>query len=118
RCRSCGRCAGVLRIIAGFVVAEAAVAEQLRPFADTARTSTLVSQESLMAWVFFLRRRDEPPPAVLLEPIAAEVLRLPGATAAERRDAARAHVPAAFLEVFENQLPEMAAEVAAGRAGV
>src|SRR5262245_7550302 len=46
-------------ILAGFCVAEDAVAEQLTPFADAARNGKLLSQESLMAWVFFLQRRDE-----------------------------------------------------------
>ena len=43
---------------------------------------------------------------------------MPGADAAERRAAARAHVPAAFLELFEERLPAMAAELAAGRTGL
>jgi ribonucleoside-diphosphate reductase beta chain len=105
-------------LLAGFCVAEAAVAEQLTPFADAAREATLVSQESLMAWVFFLQRRDEQRHAVLFDRIGAEVLGLPGATAAERRAAAQAHVPAAFLELFEERLPGMAAEIAAGRSGL
>ena len=71
-----------------------------------------------MAWVFFLQRRDEQRHALLFDRIAAEVLGLPGADAGERRDAARAHVPAAFLELFEERLPAMAAELAAGRTGL
>ena len=94
------RRARLMTLLAGFCVAEDAVAEQLSPFADAARAATLVSQESLMAWVFFLQRRDEQRHAVLFDRIAAEVLRLPGADAAERRAAARTHVPAAFLELF------------------
>jgi ribonucleoside-diphosphate reductase beta chain len=108
----------LMTLLAGFCVAEDAVAEQLSPFADAARGATLDSQESLMAWVFFLQRRDEQRHALLFDRIAAEVLRLPGADAAERRAAARAHVPAAFLEVFEERLPAMAAELAAGRTGL
>jgi ribonucleoside-diphosphate reductase beta chain len=108
----------LLKILAGFCVAEEAVAEHLTPYADAARAATLVSQETLMAWVFFLQRRDEQRHAVLFDRIAAEVLGLPGDTPAERRDAARAHVPAAFLEVFEQQLPAMASELAAGRAAL
>ena len=53
---------------------------------------------------------------MLFDRIGAEVLGLPGDSPAERRDAARAHVAPAFLEVFEQQLPAMAAELAAGRA--
>jgi ribonucleoside-diphosphate reductase beta chain len=105
-------------LLAGFCVAEEAVAEQLTPFADAARQATLPSQESLMAWVFFLQRRDEQRHALLFDRIAAQVVELPGATAAERRAAARAHVPAAFLELFEERLPAMAAELAAGRTGL
>jgi ribonucleoside-diphosphate reductase beta chain len=112
------RRARLMTLLAGFCVAEDAVAEQLSPFADAARAATLVSQESLMAWVFFLQRRDEQRHAVLFDRIAAEVLRLPGADAAERRSAARTHVPAAFLELFEQRLPGMAAELAAGRTGL
>jgi ribonucleoside-diphosphate reductase beta chain len=108
----------LMTLLAGFCVAEDAVAEQLTPFADAAREATLPSQESLMAWVFFLQRRDEQRHARLFDRIGAEVLGLPGATAAERRAAARAHVPAAFLELFEERLPAMAAELAAGRTGL
>jgi ribonucleoside-diphosphate reductase beta chain len=108
----------LLTILAGFCVAEEAVAEHLTPYADAARAATLESQESLMAWVFFLQRRDEQRHAVLFDRIAAEVLGLPGDSAAARREAARAHVPAAFLEAFEEQLPATAAELAAGRTGL
>ncbi len=108
----------LMTLLAGFCVAEDAVAEQLTPFAGAAREATLVSQESLMAWVFFLQRRDEQRHAQLFDRIAAEVLGLAGADAAERRDAARAYVPAAFLELFEERLPAMAAELAAGRTGL
>ena len=108
----------LMTLLAGFCVGEGAVAEQITPFADAAREATLASQESLMAWVFFLQVRDEQRHALLFDRIAAEVLRLPGATAAERRVAARAHVPPAFLELFEERLPAMAAELAAGRTGL
>ncbi|MGH2950344.1 MAG: ribonucleotide-diphosphate reductase subunit beta [Solirubrobacteraceae bacterium] len=105
-------------LLAGFCVAEDAVAEHLTPFADAARGATLASQESLMAWVFFLQRRDEQRHAQLFDRIAAEALGLSGPTPADRRAAARAHVPAAFLELFEERLPAMAAELAAGRTGL
>jgi ribonucleoside-diphosphate reductase beta chain len=108
----------LMTLLAGFCVAEEAVAEQLTPFADAARQATLSSQESLMAWVFFLQRRDEQRHAQLFDRIAAEVLGLAGSAAAERRAVARAHVPAAFLELFEVRLPAMAAELAAGHTGL
>ena len=99
-------------------MAEDAVAEHLTPFADAARGAKLASQESLMAWVFFLQRRDEQRHAKLFDRIGAEVLGLPGATPAERREAARAHVTPALLELFEQRLPEVAAELAAGHTGL
>jgi ribonucleoside-diphosphate reductase beta chain len=105
-------------LLAGFCVGEEAVAEHLTPFADAAREATLASQESLMAWVFFLQRRDEQRHARLFDRIAAEVLGLAGATPAERRAEARAHVPAAFRELFEVRLPAMADELAAGHTGL
>jgi ribonucleoside-diphosphate reductase beta chain len=105
-------------LLAGFCVAEEAVAEHLEPFAKVARESTMASQESLMAWVLFLQRRDEQRHARLFDRIADEVLELPGATPAERRGAARAHVPPAMLDLFEERLPAMAAELAAGRNGL
>jgi len=108
----------LLTLLAGFCVAEDAVAEHLTPYSDAARQATLMSQESLMAWVFFLQRRDEQRHAALFDRIGADVLRLPGDTAAERRAAAREHVPAAFLELFEERLPAMATELAAGRTGL
>jgi ribonucleoside-diphosphate reductase beta chain len=105
-------------LLAGFCVGEEAVSEELTPFADAAREAKLASQESLVAWVFFLQRRDEQRHALLFDRIAAEVLGLPGATPAERRGAARAHVPPGVLELFEERLPAMAAELAAGRTGL
>jgi ribonucleoside-diphosphate reductase beta chain len=108
----------LMTLLAGFCVAEDAVAEQLTPFADAARKAKLASQESLMAWVFFLQRRDEQRHARLFDRIGAEVLGLAGDTPAERRAAARAHVPPAMLELFEERLPAMASELAAGRAGL
>jgi ribonucleoside-diphosphate reductase beta chain len=105
-------------LLAGFHVAEDAVAEHIEPFANTAREASLASHESLVAWVFFLQRRDEVRHALLFDRIAAEVLGLPGATPAERRAAARAHVPADVLELFDVRLPALAAELTAGRAGL
>jgi ribonucleoside-diphosphate reductase beta chain len=98
-------------LLAGFCVAEDAVSEQLTPFADAA-------ENSLVAWVFFLQRRDEDRHVRLFDRIADEVLALPGDTPGERRAAAREHVPAGVLELFEERLPALAAELAAGRAGL
>jgi ribonucleoside-diphosphate reductase beta chain len=95
-------------LLAGFCVAEEAVSEHLTPF-------TRATDDTLAAWVFFLQRRDEERHALLFDRVAAEVIGLPGATPAERRAAARAHVPPRVLELFEMRLPAMATELAAGR---
>jgi ribonucleoside-diphosphate reductase beta chain len=94
-------------------VAESAVAEHLTPFADAAE-----HVDSMMMWIFFLQRRDEERHAMFFDRIAAEVLGLSGDTPAERRAAARGLVPEALLELFEVKLPAVAAELAAGRAGI
>jgi ribonucleoside-diphosphate reductase beta chain len=112
------RRARLTTLLAGFCVAEQAVAEQLLPYGNAAKATDMASEESLIAWVFFLQRRDEARHARLFDRIAAEVLELPGETAGERRAAAREHVPAGVLELFEERLPAMAAELAAGRAGL
>ena len=98
-------------LLAGFRVAEDAVAEHLAPFGEAANNS-------LVAWVLYLQRRDEQRHAMIFDRVAAEVLELPGDTKDERRDAAREHAPAGVLELFEERLPAMAGELAAGRAGV
>jgi ribonucleoside-diphosphate reductase beta chain len=100
-------------LLAGFCVAEDAVAEHLTPFADIAE-----HVDTMMMWIFFLQRRDEDRHAQFFDRVAAEVLGLPGQTPAERRAAARAYVPPALLELFEVRLPAIAAELAAGRAGI
>jgi ribonucleoside-diphosphate reductase beta chain len=112
------RRARLLKLLAGFRVGEDAVAAQIAPFADVARETKLASQESLMAWVFFLQRRDEQRHAQFFDRIASEVLALPGDTVPDRRSAARAHVPDAFAELFEQRLPAVAADLAAGHAGL
>jgi ribonucleoside-diphosphate reductase beta chain len=108
----------LMALLAGFCVAEDAVASELKPFSDAARKATLTSQENLVAWVFFLQRRDEQRHARLFDRIGREVLGLAGADPAERRAAARAHAPAGMLDLFEVRLPAMAAELSAGRTGL
>jgi ribonucleoside-diphosphate reductase beta chain len=105
-------------LLAGFRVAEDAVAEELAPFAGAARAAQLASHESLVAWVFYLQRRDEQRHTQFFDRVAAEVLGLSGDTPAERRQAAREHAPPGLLELFEERLPAMAAELAAGRTGL
>ena len=105
-------------LLAGFRVAEDAVAEQLTPFVAAVNRETLASQESLVAWTFSLQRRDEQRHARLFDRIAAEVLRLPGETPEERRAAARESATPAILELFEELLPTMSAELTAGESGL
>ena len=71
-----------------------------------------------MAWVFFLQRRDEERHARFFDRVAGEVLGLPGDTPDERRAAARTEAPPAMVELFEERLPAMAAEIAAGSKGL
>jgi ribonucleoside-diphosphate reductase beta chain len=97
-------------LIAGFRVAEDSVAEHLTPFADVAE-----HVDSMMMWIFFLQRRDEDRHTQFFDRLVAEVLGLPGDTPAERLAAAREHVPAALLALFEERLPAMASELAAKR---
>ncbi|HKO27959.1 MAG TPA: hypothetical protein VJU80_10915 [Solirubrobacteraceae bacterium] len=100
-------------LLAGFRVAEDSVAEHLTPFADRAE-----HVDTMMMWIFFLQRRDEDRHAVFFDRVASEVLRLAGDTPAERLAAAREHVPPAFLQLFEERLPAVAAELAAGQTGI
>ena len=101
----------LIPLVAGFRVAEDAVAEHLAPFGQ-------VANNSLVAWVLFLQRRDEQRHAMFFDRVAAEVLKLPGDTKDERRDEARELAPAGVLELFEERLPAMAGELAAGRTGL
>jgi len=98
-------------LLAGFRVADAAVSEHLEPFGDAAKNS-------LVAWVMFLQRRDETRHARFFDRVAAEVLKLPGDTEEERRDAARELAPPGILELFDERLPAMSAELAAGQTGL
>jgi ribonucleoside-diphosphate reductase beta chain len=94
------RRARLTTLLAGFRVAEDAVAEHLAPFGDAA-------ENSMVMWVLYLQRRDEVRHAALFDRIAAE-----------RLEAARAHAPAGVLELFDEQLPAAAGELAAGRTGL
>ncbi|HEY6761499.1 MAG TPA: hypothetical protein VI318_18510 [Baekduia sp.] len=105
------RRARLTTLLAGFRVAEDAVAEEIAPFGDAANNS-------LVAWVMFLQRRDEQRHARFFDRVAEEVLGLDGATPAERRAAARQYAPAGVLELFEERLPALSAELAAGRVGL
>jgi ribonucleoside-diphosphate reductase beta chain len=95
------------KLLAGFRIADDAVSQHLVPFGPAAKNS-------LVAWVIYLQRRDEERHARFFDRVAAEVLGLPGDTKEERRLAARELAPPGMLELFEEQLPAMAAEMAKG----
>jgi ribonucleoside-diphosphate reductase beta chain len=98
-------------LLAGFRIADDAVSEHLEPFGAAAN-------DSLVAWVIYLQRRDEQRHATFFDRVAAEVLGLPGDTKEDRRAAARQLAPPGILELFEERLPAMAAELADGRLGL
>ena len=100
-------------LLAGFRVAEDSVAEHLVPFADRAE-----HVDTMMMWLFFLQRRDEDRHTQLFDRIAGEVMQLSGDTPDERRVAARALIPDALAELFEERLPSLARELADGRAEI
>jgi ribonucleoside-diphosphate reductase beta chain len=96
------------KLLAGFRIADDAVSQHLVPFGPAANNS-------LVAWVIYLQRRDEERHARFFDRVVGEVLGLPGDTKDERRAAARELAPAGILELFEEQLPAMSAEMAEGR---
>jgi ribonucleoside-diphosphate reductase beta chain len=102
------RRARLTALLAGFLVAESSVAEELAPFTRAAGDAT--------AAAFAAQRADEERHADLFDRIAAEVLDLPGQDPEGRRDAARAVAPRALVDLFDRRLPATAAALAEGRA--
>jgi ribonucleoside-diphosphate reductase beta chain len=98
-------------LLAAFRVADAAVSEHLEPFGPAAKNS-------LVAWVIFLQKRDEKRHATFFDRVAAEVLKLPGDTEEDRRTAARELAPPGIVQLFDEELPAMSAEMAQGRMGL
>jgi ribonucleoside-diphosphate reductase beta chain len=96
-------------LLCGFCVAERAVADHIEPFAGA-------TDDTLLAWVLFLQRRDENRHARLFDRVAAEVIGLAGDTAEQRLASAREHAPAPLLELFETTLPAFAADLGRGDA--
>lgn len=90
--------AKVLGLIAGFVIAETSVSVQLGSYHAAA------SDDSMRA-VFRAQARDEARHARFFDLVSAEVAGVPGADAAGRRDALRAHVSTELVELFETRLP-------------
>ncbi len=86
------------KLLAGFRIADDAVSENLAPFGPAANNS-------LIAWVVFLQKRDEQRHARFFDRVAAEVLKLPGESKEERGVAAREIAPPGIVDLFEEQLP-------------
>ncbi|MFL5274083.1 MAG: hypothetical protein ACJ79E_18645, partial [Anaeromyxobacteraceae bacterium] len=99
------------KILAGFRVADDAVSLNLEPFGPAANNS-------LIAWVVFLQKRDEKRHARFFDRVAAEVLGLPGEAPEDRLAAAREIAPPGIIDLFEEQLPAMAAAIEAGDADI
>jgi ribonucleoside-diphosphate reductase beta chain len=99
------------KLLAGFRIADDAVSVHLQPFGPAANNS-------LTAWVIYLQRRDEQRHARFFDRVAGEVLGLPGETKEERGEEARKLAPPGMVELFENQLPAMSAEMAEGEIGL
>jgi ribonucleoside-diphosphate reductase beta chain len=102
------RRARLTKLLASFRIADNAVSENLEPFGPAANNS-------LVAWVMFLQRRDEERHATFFDRVAAEVLKLPGETKEERGAAARELAPPGIVQLFEEELPAMSADMAEGR---
>jgi ribonucleoside-diphosphate reductase beta chain len=97
-------------LLASFRVADNAVSEHLEPFGDAAKNS-------LVAWVVFLQRRDEKRHANFFDRVAGEVLGL-GETKEERGAAARELAPPGIVQLFEEELPAMSAQMEQGVIGL
>lgn len=98
----------VLGLIAGFAVAEAAVAVQLDPFRAAAPSEP-------MAAGFRAQAVDEARHARFFDRVAVEVADVPGDGPEERRGVLRRLVATAFVELFEKRLPRVARELAGAR---
>lgn len=101
------------RLLAGFALAEASVAEQLAPFVSAA--------DPAAAECFRVQAGDEDRHARFFDRVARDVVGVPGATSADRRRAPRRLLDPSFVQLFETRLPEVTAcigrsDVALGRA--
>ncbi len=97
------------KLLAAFRVADDAVSENLEPFGPAANNS-------LIAWVVFLQKRDEKRHARFFDRVAAEVLQLPGETKEDRDAPAREIAPPGIVDLFQKELPAMSAAMEEGRA--
>jgi ribonucleoside-diphosphate reductase beta chain len=101
----------VLGLIAGFVIAETAVSSELGHYQSAA-------PDDSMEAVFRAQARDEARHARFFDLVAAEIAGIPGADAAARRDALRAHVGTELVDLFEERLPATAQRLAEDHGGL
>lgn len=94
----------VMGLIAGFCIAEWAVAEELGPFAEAI-------ENPRAAECFHMQDGDEARHSRFFDRVVEEVAQIPGASREERRLAVRGHVNPALLDLFEETLPDRAARV-------
>ena len=90
---------------------EAAVADQLEPFA---RADARADRSAC----FRAQAEDEARHAHFFDRVAAEVVRVPGQTPGDRRDALRRLLEPRYRELFEQRLPAATRRLAADRAGL
>jgi ribonucleoside-diphosphate reductase beta chain len=95
------------RLIAGFCVGEAGVAEHLGPFGAAARDPDA-------ARCFAVQESDERRHSAFFDRVARDVLAVPGHTPEERRSALRPLLAPEFLDLFEVRLPGTAGALARG----
>ena len=100
--------ARTLGLIAGFVIAETAVAGNLGNY----QTAASESAEESMAAAFRAQARDEARHARFFDLVAAEVAGVSGDSAAQRRDILRTQVSDELVALFEQRLPATAQRLA------
>lgn len=94
----------VMGLIAGFCVAEWAVADELGAFAEAI-------DDPDAAACLTMQDGDEARHSRFFDRVVAEVPKIPGNTRQERRAAVRGVMPPEFLRLFEQVLPQRAARV-------
>lgn len=102
----------VLRLIAGFCIAEASVAGHLGSYQAAA------TRDDSMEACFRAQARDEARHARFFDLVAAEVAGVPGADPASRRDVLRAHVSSELVDLFEHRLPDTSRRLAEDHGGL
>ncbi|MBW0105746.1 ribonucleotide-diphosphate reductase subunit beta [Pseudonocardia sp. KRD291] len=104
----------VLGLLAGFVIAETAVAGNLGNYELAAAGRSEPSMEA----AFRAQARDEARHARFFDLVTADVAGVPGGNAAQRRDHLRTQVADDLVELFEGRLPDTARRLAEDHEGL